>query len=199
MSNSANNNSLFPLFIKLEGLQLLIVGGGNVALEKLQVVLANSPQTSVTLVAKVINAAIYQLAKENPNINLVERAYAVTDLDTADIVIVAVNDIELAKQIHEDARFKKLLVNVADKPDYCDFYLSSVVKKGNLKIAISTNGRSPTVAKRLKELFNDLLPDEIDDVLNNLEVIRAGLSGNIADKIIQLNDITKVLAEKKKE
>ena len=199
MSNSANNNSLFPLFIKLEGLQLLIVGGGNVALEKLQVVLANSPQTSVTLVAKVINAAIYQLAKENPNINLVERAYAVTDLDTADIVIVAVNDIELAKQIHEDARFKKLLVNVADKPDYCDFYLSSVVKKGNLKIAISTNGRSPTVAKRLKELFNDLLPDEIDDVLNNLEVIRAGLSGNIADKIIQLNDITRVLAEKKKE
>jgi siroheme synthase-like protein len=88
-------------------------------------------------------------------------------------------------------------VNAADKPDLCDFYLSSVVKKGNLKIAISTNGKSPTVAKRLKEIFNNLLPEEIDEVLNNVEAIRNSLKGDFTDKVNQLNELTKGLIEKK--
>ncbi|MGB8191711.1 MAG: TSUP family transporter, partial [Chitinophagaceae bacterium] len=86
------------------------------------------------------------------------------------------------------------LVNVADKPELCDFYLSSIVQKGNLKIAISTNGKSPTLAKRLKEIFNEALPDKLDDVLNNLHIIRNKMNGDFAAKVKKLDRITRVLA-----
>ena len=85
---------------------------------------------------------------------------------------------------------------MADKPELCDFYLSSVVKKGDLKIAISTNGKSPTVAKSLKEQINEMMPDEIGDVLENMQVIRKGLNGDFAAKVKHLNEITNVLAAK---
>ena len=78
-------------------------------------------------------------------------------------------------------------------PSYCDFYLGSIVKKGNLKIAISTNGKSPTIAKRLKDMLNEVIPDEIDEVLQNMHVIRNKLSGNFNDKVNKLNHITRSL------
>jgi hypothetical protein len=92
---------------------------------------------------------------------------------------------------------KAFLVNVADKPGLCDFYLGSIVQKGSLKIAISTNGKSPTVAKRLKEVLNEIIPGEMDDVLNDMQQIRQQLNGDFSDKVKQLNDLTKVLVAKK--
>lgn len=192
-----NSNNLFPIFLKLEKLQLLIVGGGYVGMEKLEAVISNSPATTITLVATEISNAIKEVAAKYPNINLIEKPYHISDLANNDIVIAAINDSVISKQVVADAKSKKILVNAADKPDLCDFYLSSVVKKGNLKIAISTNGKSPTVAKRLKEIFNTLLPEEIDDVLNNVEAIRNTLKGDFTDKVNQLNELTKGLIEKK--
>jgi uncharacterized protein len=87
-------------------------------------------------------------------------------------------------------------VNAADKPDQCDFYLSSVVQKGNLKIAISTNGKSPTAAKRIKEVLNAALPAELNDVINNLHVVRNRLNGNFEYKVKRLNELTKMLVER---
>ncbi|MEI4913981.1 NAD(P)-dependent oxidoreductase, partial [Klebsiella pneumoniae] len=86
------------------------------------------------------------------------------DVDGADIVIIGINDKTKSAEISEVAKGKNKLVNVADTPDLCDFYLSSVVQKGNVKIAISTNGKSPTVAKRLKEVLNEAIPAEINNV-----------------------------------
>lgn len=192
-----NSNNLFPIFLKLEKLQLLIVGGGYVGMEKLEAVISNSPATTITLVATEISNAIKEVAAKYPNINLIEKPYHISDLANNDIVIAAINDPVISKQVVADAKSKKILVNAADKPDLCDFYLSSVVKKGNLKIAISTNGKSPTVAKRLKEIFNTLLPEEIDEVLNNVEAIRNSLKGDFTDKVNQLNELTKGLIEKK--
>ena len=91
---------------------------------------------------------------------------------------------------------KKLLLNVADTPELCDFYLGSIVQKGNLKIAISTNGKSPTIAKRVKEQINELVPDEIESVLQNMQIIRNGIKGDFAEKVKQLNELTQVLAAK---
>ena len=93
-------------------------------------------------------------------------------------------------------QLKGKLVNVADKPELCDFYLGSIVKKGSVKIAISTNGKSPTIAKRLKEVINDLIPEEMEDVLQNMQTIRQGMNGDFDEKVKQLNDITKVLVAK---
>jgi len=192
--NSSNN--LFPVFLKLEDLSLLIIGGGNVALEKLNAVLNNSPETRIKLVGIEISSAIKKIAEERNNIQLFERAYTPADVEEADLVIAAVNDLLTSEQIKLDTKEKGKLVNVADKPGLCDFYLGSIVKKGSVKIAISTNGKSPTIAKRLKEVINDFIPHEMEDVLENMETIRQGMNGNFDEKVKHLNDITKVLVAK---
>src|SRR5674476_704587 len=110
----------------METLHLLIIGGGNVAFEKLNTVMQNSPATFVHLVAISINDKIYELASEYSNIIIDERPYTVLDLEESDIVIAAVNNIITSEQIRADAHSKGKLVNVADKPELCDFYLSSL-------------------------------------------------------------------------
>ncbi len=190
------DNRLFPVFLKLENLAVLIIGGGNVALEKLKAVLNNSPDTKIQLVSIQINDAVRKIAEGNFNIELNERPYEIDDFDNADIVIAAVNDIAVSEQIRMDAKEKGKLVNVADKPDLCDFYLGSVVKKGSVKIGISTNGKSPTIAKRLKEVIDTMIPDEMENVLQNMQTIRRGMNGDFDEKVRHLNDITKVLVAK---
>lgn len=187
-------NHLFPVFLKLEHLRLLIVGGGNVGLEKLHAVLHNSPATRIRLVSVTVNDAIRELAGTHENITIEQRPYTADDLQDTDVVIAAVNDIPTSARIRDDARGRGILINVADKPDLCDFYLSSVVQKGNLKIAISTNGKSPTIAKRLKETFHDMLPDSLDEVLDNMQTIRHKLNGDFAAKVDKLNEVTRIMA-----
>ena len=189
-------NQLFPVFLKLEQLKLLIIGAGNVGLEKLHAVLQNSPATAITVVAPEVKEGVKSLAERYSSITIIESVYHDTFLNDADLVIVAVNDKTLGEQVRSDAHERGLLVNVADTPHLCDFYLGSIVRKGNLKVAISTNGKSPTIAKRLKEAFNDVLPEELDDVLHNMEALRAKMNGNFAQKVHELNHITKVLSVK---
>ena len=193
------SNTLFPVFIKLEKLRLLIVGGGFIGLEKLQAVVNNSPAASITLVGLTISEDIKTLSANYPNIILIEKAYHISDLNDKDLVIAAVNDIELATIIAADTKQKGLLINAADKPDLCDFYLGSIVKKGNLKIAISTNGKSPTIAKRVKEMMNDILPDQIDELLNNMQAYRNQLKGDFENKVNTLNEVTKTLVAQQQD
>ncbi len=190
-----DGNRLFPVFLKLEQLSLLIVGGGYVGMEKLSVVLQNSPGGKIKIVATQISDAIKELVAGRNNIQLIERAYEAADVDGADIVIAAVNDVTVSAAVSKDAKAKGKLINAADKPDLCDFYLGSIVQKGNLKIAISTNGKSPTIAKRVKEVLNETLPDEIDALLLNMQSIRNKMSGDFAEKVKQLNEITKTLSQ----
>jgi siroheme synthase-like protein len=192
----SDSNNLFPVFLKLEELSLLIIGGGNVALEKLNAVLNNSPKTKIKLVGVEISNAIKELAEFKTNLKLIERAYSVQDIAEADIVIAAVNNLLTSEQIKKDSKENGKLVNVADKPGLCDFYLGSIVKKGSIKIAISTNGKSPTIAKRLKEVINKMIPDEMENVLQNLGIIRSGMNGNFDEKVKHLDAITKVLVAK---
>ncbi|MEO6720441.1 MAG: TSUP family transporter [Ferruginibacter sp.] len=195
-ATQAEGNRLFPVFLKLENLSLLLVGGGYVALEKLNAILSNSPETDIRVVGTSISDEIKQLASSHPKIELVERPYQSADIDNADIVISAVNDRFISEQVSQDAKEKGKLVNVADTPDLCDFYLGSVVQRGSLKIAISTNGKSPTVAKRLKEVINDMIPGEMEEVLHNVQTLRKDLKGNFEEKVHKLNELTKVLVEK---
>src|SRR5687768_10621683 len=130
------------------------------------------------------------------NITVVEKPFEVADLDGVSIVIVAINDHSVSQHIRDEAKAKGKLVNVADNPALCDFYLGSIVQKGDLKIAISTNGKSPTTAKRLKEVMQDTLPSELHDVINNLHTIRNRLNGNFEYKVKKLNKITRVLIER---
>ena len=192
----ADKNHLFPVFLKLEGLEVLLVGAGKVAMEKLSAIIGNAPATSITVVGNEIAEAVKEFAGLHHSIRLIERPFEPEDLDDKDIVVVAVNDKSVSNYIRVLAKQKKLLVNVADTPELCDFYLGSIVDKGNLKIAISTNGKSPTMAKRMKEQLNELIPDEIEGVLQNMHTIRQDLKVGFAEKVKQLDELTKVLSAK---
>lgn len=198
MTDVQATNPLFPIFVKLHNLNLLLVGGGYVALEKLGALLANSPQANIKLVATEISSDVLNILKLH-NIPYKERTFEASDLDGMDLAIVAINDSEISSRIASICKEKKVLTNVADKPDLCDFYLGSIVQKGNLKIAISTNGKSPTIAKRIKEVLNETIPDEMDDLLNNMQRIRNGLKGDFNDKVKRLNDITSVMSVENKK
>jgi hypothetical protein len=203
MSKDLNNsegrpgNELFPVFLKMEKLRLLIIGGGEVGFEKLNAVLQNAPDSLIRLVAIHISDPVREMAPKHGNLFLFERAYDISDLESCDLVIVAVGEPVFSEKISLEARKAGKLVNVADNPGLCDFYLGSIVRKGNLKIAISTNGKSPTVAKRIKETLNEYIPDQIDEVLDNMVVIREQMKGDFTEKVNKLNDITKVLAAKR--
>jgi len=192
-------NNLFPVFLKLENLHTLIVGGGYVGFEKITAVLDNSPEAIVTLVSPEISTQIQEIAASNHRVSLIFRKFEDADLFEKDLVIVATNDKEENKRIKSEARKRHLLCNVADTPAYCDFYLSSVVRKGNLKVAISTNGMSPTMAKRLKEVLNEALPDNLETAMEQLKAVRDMLKGDFAYKVDELNRITSVLVDKNNE
>ena len=190
----AGKNRLFPVFLKLEQLNVLLVGGGYVGLEKLTALLQNAPDTRIWVVATAISGDIKTLAARYPAIVLEERPFRDADLEGKELVVVAVNDKTVSSYVRSAAKEKKLLVNVADTPDQCDFYLGSIVQKGDLKIAISTNGKSPTIAKRMREQLNELIPDEIDGLLGNMQLIRNDLKGDFTERVKQLDDLTKMLA-----
>jgi precorrin-2 dehydrogenase/sirohydrochlorin ferrochelatase len=183
-------NNLFPVFLKLEELETLLVGGGNVALEKLSALLKSSPAAGITIVAPEIQTAIRDLAASNKKVRLVQRNFRVRDLQQKDLVILATDDKSLHERIRLLARKRRMLINVADTPALCDFYLGSVVTKGNIKIGISTNGKSPTIAKRMREFFEETLPDDTETLLTNMQKIRDQIKGEFSQKVKMLNDIT---------
>lgn len=193
MTLKNEGNGLFPIFLKLDQLKTLIVGGGNVGLEKLEALLKNNPEAKVKLVGTVIQQSIKDLVQDHEGVELVERSFRETDLDDVDVVILATENRALHISILQQAKSRKLLVNVADTPDLCDFYLGSTVKKGNLKIGISTNGKSPTFAKRFREVLEEVLPEDIDSLLDNLHEIRNSLKGDFNHKVKVLDEVTAVL------
>lgn len=190
-------NELYPVFLKIHQFETLIVGGGEVGLEKLSFLLKSSPQAKVTLVGKSIKEEIKTLAKAHPSVTLYERAYFPEDLTGMQMALIATEDHETNIEIQEEAKSRGILANVADTPGLCDFYLGSIVTKGDLKIGISTNGKSPTIAKRLKEVLNEVLPDEIDELLQRMREIRDELKGNFGYKVKMLNQLTSSLVSKK--
>ena len=190
-------NELFPIYVKLHQIRTLLVGAGNVGLEKLEAILANSPKANVHIVAEEVSPEIYAAVESNENIQISKRRFEDSDIENVDLIILATNNTALNAHIRQLASLHHILLNVADKPSLCDFYLGSVVRKGNLKIGISTNGKSPTIAKRMKEFLNELLPEEIDETLELMGQLRNNLTGDFQEKVRVLNEHTKDALVKK--
>lgn len=190
-------NTLYPIFLKLHELNTIIIGGGEVGFEKLSFMLASSPQANITLLAQEVKPAIYQLLNQQTHhhITIVQKLFQPFDLHGFNLAVAATNNPQLNAQICAAAKQLNILVNVADTPHLCDFYLGSIVNKGNLKIAISTNGLSPTFAKRLRQVLQEALPDDLDQLLHNLHTVRNRLQGNFTHKAQQLNQLTQTLVE----
>ena len=146
------------------------------------------------MVATYVSPEIKAFQNKYSNLNISERKFVNEDLNNIDLAIIAVNNKGTSIAIKNEAAKRKIIANVADTPEQCDFYLGSIVQKGNVKIAVSTNGKSPTVAKRIRETLEESFPNEINESIDNLTRVRTHLSGNFTEKVKQLNSITSVLA-----
>ncbi|MBC6997209.1 bifunctional precorrin-2 dehydrogenase/sirohydrochlorin ferrochelatase [Cytophaga sp. FL35] len=189
-------NPLYPIFLKVSELNVLIVGGGNVALEKLTFLLKSSPAAKVEMVSPMFREETVEHAR-NFNVTMHNASYDPSFLKNKHIVIATTDVPMVNQQVFLDCRERSILVNVADNPPLCDFYMGGIVTKGNVKVAISTNGKSPTTAKRLRQFFEDVLPDNIDDLVKNLNEYRKTIKGDFEQKVETLNEFTKGLVNKK--
>lgn len=122
-------NHLFPVFFKLHRLHVLVVGGGNIGLEKANAMLENCADATITVVSLDFLPELEALTHQYPNITLVQKSFSCGDLLGKDLVIAATNNREFNYHIWEKAKCSKVLINVADTPELCDFYLGSIVKK----------------------------------------------------------------------
>ena len=190
-------NELYPVFLKVATLEVLIVGGGNVGLEKLTFLLKSSPSANVTMVSKAFIPEVLALAKDF-KVSLIEDAYDRSYLSEKQIVIATTDDLDVNIQVYNDCKKENILVNLADNPPYCDFYMGGIVTKGNVKIAISTNGKSPTAAKRLRQFFEEILPENMNELVENLNAYRKTIKGDFEEKVSKLNELTKEMIKMKK-
>ena len=191
-----NQNELYPIFLKVAQLDILIVGGGNVGLEKLTFLLKSSPSAKVTVVAPEFHLELVELAHKHA-VELVNDVYNSSYLQGRHMVIATTDVVPVNVEVYKDCKERCILVNVADNPPYCDFYMGGIVTKGNVKIAISTNGKSPTLAKRLRQFFEEVIPENIDELAKNLNSFRKTIKGDFQEKVDTLNDLTKGIVNRK--
>jgi precorrin-2 dehydrogenase / sirohydrochlorin ferrochelatase len=189
-------NELYPVFLKLHNLNVLIVGGGNVGLEKLSFMLKSSPNANVEVVATKFLAELEALAENHPSVKLTQAKFKKKMLKKRHMVIACTDDLKVNKRVYDLSRKRYLICNIADTPPLCDYYLGGIVTKGNVKIAISTNGKSPTTAKRLREFFEEVIPEDVNKMVENLNEYRKTLKGNFEEKVQRMNEITEALKNK---
>ncbi len=191
-----HKNELYPVFLKVNVLNVLIIGGGNTALEKLTFMLKSSPGANITLIAETIHQEIIDHST-TCKLNLINRTYDRSDPYGYHIVIAATNNKVVNHGIYQDCKRMNILVNVADVPEYCDFYLGGIVSKGQVKVAISTNGQSPTLAKRMRQYLENILPDEVDKLAKHLNQYRNSINADFKTKVQLLNKVTQSLIKNK--
>ena len=167
MTNEGNR--LLPIFVNGHGLRALVVGGGPVASAKVGQLL--DAGLHVTVVSPELGPALAMLAAAG-EISWEARAHDPADLDGRDLVICATDDAALNGEIAAAARARRILVNVVDTPDECTFYLSAVLERGAIKIAVSTDGGSPAFARRLRAEIAEIITPEHEILLDALAELR---------------------------
>lgn len=187
-------NTLYPIFLKTNQLHFLVVGGGFVALEKLEFLFKSSPDAKVTLASPMVREETQAFIADK-DVQVIKQKFRPRFLRNKHIVIATTDNPKVNERVYKLCRKRNLLVNVADNPPLCDFYMGGIVTKGNLKIAISTNGKSPTLAKRLRQWLEGFLPEETDALLDKLYVYRNRLKGDFEQKIAAMNTLTAKLLE----
>jgi precorrin-2 dehydrogenase/sirohydrochlorin ferrochelatase len=140
--------SLFPMFVKLDGREVLVVGAGRVGEPKIRGLLATGAK--IRVVARQANEAVREWAHSG-KIILEERDFASADLDNVFLVIVATSSRDLNQLVYDQSQSRRILCNVVDVPEQCDFYYPAVVQRGDLQIAVSTSGQSPSLAQRIRQ------------------------------------------------
>src|SRR5579875_2635493 len=165
-------NDVYPVALKLAGKSCLVGGGGEIAGGKIDALLRSV--ALVTLVSPTVRPSIRDLATEG-RIRLLNRPYQQSDLDGCFLVVAATDDRSANAKVAGDARAAGVLVNAVDDPPNCDFYAMALVRRGDLQVAISTNGLSPAFARWMRERLDGALPNEYGDLLALLSEVRQEL------------------------
>jgi precorrin-2 dehydrogenase/sirohydrochlorin ferrochelatase len=171
--------ALFPIFLKLTGRPCLVVGAGNLAESKIESLRA--AEALVSVIAPAASAAIRAMS-DSGEITWLQREYRSGDVqaDTF-LVVTATNNSAVNRAVYVEATSKSILCNAVDDPPYCDFFFPSLVKRGDLQIAISTAGQSPALAQRLRKELNAALPADLGTWLTEL--------GNLRREVLQLEPL----------
>jgi precorrin-2 dehydrogenase/sirohydrochlorin ferrochelatase len=164
----------YPVHLDIKNRNCLVVGGGSVGTRKVTTLLACGAKVAV--VSPQANEELQKLARAG-SITLKERRFRAADLDHMFLVIGATDDETLNRQISKDAENRNILCNIADRPAVCNFILPSIVHRGDLVITISTSGKSPALAKKLRKTLEDQFGDEYAHFLT--------LMGNIRKKLLR--------------
>lgn len=171
-------NTLLPVFLNLRHRPALVVGGGPVAVQKIGVMLEAG--AVVTVIAEELAGSIALLA-EAGKLTVDRRPYRKGDADSYDVVIGATDDPVVQRRIFEDAREKNIPVNIVDTPDLCTFFLSSVFQSGDLKIAVSTNGKSPTLGKIIRDAIAGQFARGYPEILETVGDLRPDVLRTLPD------------------
>jgi precorrin-2 dehydrogenase/sirohydrochlorin ferrochelatase len=157
--------SLFPMFVKLEGRLILMVGAGPVGEGKIESLLASG--ATVRVIAPQATPRVREWAREG-RIQWEARKYKPSDFAGAFIAIAATGSATLHDEIYEEAKSRGVLFNAVDEPERCDFYFPAVVRRGDLQIAISTGGLSPALAQRLRKQLEEQFGPEWEEWIAKL-------------------------------
>jgi siroheme synthase-like protein len=155
--------SFLPVFFGLEQKSVLIIGGGKIALAKLETIFEYTD--NITVISDHFEKELANFSKSN-DVKILQDKYDQKYLSNFDFIIATTNDRELNKQIFQDAKNLQKIVNIVDNADISDFIFGSIVKRGDLNIAISSGGLSPVLTRIIKQRIEKILPDNLSD-LNN--------------------------------
>jgi len=165
-------SSYFPAFIKLDDKKILLVGGGNIAYEKLTKLLDFTK--NIEIIAPEISKDILTLIALH-NLNYSKLEYIKGDIKECALVVVAVDDLALQKEIFIESQDYKCLCNAVDSVAYCDFIFPSYIKEDDLTVAISTSGASPAFAKHFKRYLKEKIPKNIGVFLTEMKGLRSSI------------------------
>ncbi len=160
---------LFPIFLKLSARPCIVIGAGNLAESKIESLRA--AHAKVTVIAPSARASIQDLAASG-EVEWLQREYISGDLAGNFLVVAATDNPEVNRAVFAEAEAANILCNAVDDPPFCDFYFPSIVRRGDLQIAISTAGASPALAQRLRKEINAQLPLDLGDWLTDLGNLR---------------------------
>ena len=164
--------SKYPIFLELGGRRAVVIGGGSVAVRKAQSLL--DADARLVVVAERIDKMMTTLCK-NKKAKLIKSKYSKDYLSGAVLAIAATNDHQLNKRIYKDCQELEILCNVVDEPELCDFFVPAVVKRGDLKIAVGTEGHCPAFAGHIRKKLEKIFTEKHGLFLAELETMRKRL------------------------
>lgn len=172
-------NNLYPIFLKLSKKRCAVIGGGKIATRKVKALL--EAKAEVTVISPKFTKELKDLV-ENGSLEVIKRRYKEGDLDKYFLVFCATDSKEIYKKVVKEAKNKKILSNIVDDPSNCDFFVPSTYTQGDLKIAISTNGKSPALARKIREELSHFYGKEVALFLNLLGSLRKKIKVKFPDE-----------------